>query len=52
MLMPVQGETGVHNVLSLLKFEFEQAMQLAGVTSLDQIRPSFIRHENAFRSKL
>ena len=36
------GQPGVEKVLDLLRIEFELIMKQAGVTSLDQIKPSYV----------
>ncbi len=41
--LAVDGESGVSHVLSLLKLEFEWAMALCGVTSVDQISRRLVR---------
>lgn len=46
------GEEGVYNVLQLLKDEFKMAMQLSGVTSVSEIKPSLVRTALSFQSKL
>jgi (S)-2-hydroxy-acid oxidase len=43
------GEEGVNHVLKLLNDEFVLAMKLAGVTKLDQIKPSFVKHALGFQ---
>lgn len=37
------GEAGVRQVLSILRDEFKSTMALAGCSSVDEIKPSFIR---------
>ena len=47
------GETGVHQVLELMKKEFELAMQLSGCTKLSEIQRSMVTHAVAYQqSKL
>lgn len=47
------GEEGVSNVLKLLNDEFVLAMKLAGVVSLGELKPSFVKHSLSFQqSKL
>jgi 4-hydroxymandelate oxidase len=41
--LAVDGEAGVAHVLSLLQLEFEWAMALCGVTSVDQISRRLVR---------
>ena len=47
------GEQGVVDAMNLLRNEFYLAMQLMGVTSVNELKPSMIRHAISFQmSKL
>jgi (S)-2-hydroxy-acid oxidase len=46
------GEEGVFNVLQLLKDELKMAMQLSGVTRVEELKPNFVRTAHSFQAKL
>ena len=49
-----QGAEGVKHVIEILRTEFDYAMRLSGISSINQLRtvPRMIVHENYYYSKL
>lgn len=43
----VFGEAGVSKAIRILKHEIETTMALLGITSLDQLNPSYVRRNSA-----
>lgn len=46
--LAVNGQSGVENVLNILRNELDGAMALAGVNKVAEINDKFIAHENTF----
>ncbi|KAI5124988.1 hypothetical protein M0805_007413 [Coniferiporia weirii] len=48
----VWGEAGARRVVQIMREEIETGMRLLGVTSIDQLDPSFVRYVDRLPSKL
>ena len=48
IFLPLQGEEGVHRVLSMLKEEFRQAMALSGCARVSDITPELVVHQTHY----
>lgn len=51
--LAVNGQTGVENILKILRDELDSSMALAGVNKISEINEKYVAHETTFHlSKL